>query len=74
MAYIAKNPGSRVGSSDPQIKALRALLSTKTEPNEIAEIQSFIDKRLAEIKPVRTAAKKQINVADLPAELQYLVK
>ena len=33
VAYVAKNPGSRAGSTDPQIKAMRALLSTKTEPS-----------------------------------------
>jgi len=49
--YEAKNPGSRAGNSDPAIRAMRTLMSTKTEPSEIAEIQSFIDKRLAEIKP-----------------------
>jgi hypothetical protein len=66
--YEAKNPGSRTGSSDPQIKALRALIKTQSDPSKIAEIQSFIDKRLAEIAP----ATKQVsvNVEDLPAELR----
>lgn len=49
--YAAKNPGSRSGSTDPQVKAMRILLSTKTDPTERAEIQAFIDRRLAEIKP-----------------------
>ncbi len=48
--YVAKNPGSRAGIQDPQIKALRALMSTKTDEDEIAEIQSYIDDRLAVIK------------------------
>ena len=51
VAYQPKNPGSRSGSTDAQVKAMRLLLSTKTDATERAEIQAFIDKRLAEIKP-----------------------
>lgn len=69
--YVAKNPGSRAGSTDPQVKAMRALLATKTDASERAEIQAFIDKRVAEIKPAKTVT---INVADLPAELQHLAE
>jgi hypothetical protein len=68
--YTAKNPGSRAGSTDPQVKAMRLLLATKTDVTEKAEIQAFIDKRVAEIKPAKTVT---INAADLPAELQHLV-
>ena len=53
--YLAKNPGSRTGSTDPQVKAMKILLGTKTDPSEIAEIQQYIDKRLAEIKPTTKA-------------------
>jgi len=67
--YSAKNPGSRAGSTDPQVKAMRALLSTKTDAGEIAEIQEFIDRRLAEIKPAKTVT---INVDDLPESLKHL--
>ena len=70
VAYVAKNPGSRVGSTDPQIKAMRLLLATKTDPTEREEIQAFIDKRIFEIKPVKSV---EINVSDLPAELQHLI-
>ena len=70
--YAAKNPGSRVGSSDASLKAMRALLSTKTDPSEKAEIQSFIDTRVAEIKASRRPA-KQIDVSALPEELQHMV-
>jgi hypothetical protein len=69
VAYVAKNPGSRTGSSDTQIKAMRALLATKTDVAERAEIQSFIDKRLAEIKPSKTV---EIDISALPVELQHL--
>jgi hypothetical protein len=68
--YMAKNPGSRKGSTDPQIKAMRALLATRSNESERAEIQAFIDSRLAEIKPAKVVS---INVNDLPAELQHLV-
>ena len=65
--YVAKNPGSRAGVADPQIKAMRLLLSTKTDTSERAEIQAFIDKRLAEIKPAKSV---EIDFSALPAELQ----
>jgi hypothetical protein len=71
VSYVPKNPGSRTGATDPSIKAMRALLATKSDPTERAEIQAFIDRRLAEVKPAKTVT---INVADLPAELQHLVK
>lgn len=67
--YSAKNPGSRAGSGDPQIKAMRALLATKSDPTEQSEIQSFIDKRLAEIKPAKTV---EIDVDSLPEALRHM--
>src|ERR1051325_1045852 len=67
--YTAKNPGSRAGSTDPQIKAMRLLLATKTDASERAEIQTFIDKRLAEIKPAKSV---EIDVSALPEELRHL--
>lgn len=67
MQYVAKNPGSRSGSTDPQIKAMRTLLSTLTDESEKAEVQKHIDARLAEIAPTK---KVTIDYASLPAELQ----
>jgi hypothetical protein len=49
--YVAKNPGSRAGSGDASIQAMKMLLATKTDAKERKEIQDFIDKRIAEIKP-----------------------
>jgi hypothetical protein len=69
--YVAKNPGSRAGSTDPQVKAMRLLLATKSDPSDRAEIQAFIDKRVGELKPAKTVT---INVSDLPAELQHLAE
>ena len=68
--YVAKNPGSRAGSTDASVKAMRALLATKSDPSERKEIQDFIDKRVAEIKPAKTVT---INVSDLPPELAHLI-
>jgi hypothetical protein len=65
--YVAKNPGSRAGSTDPQIKAMRLLLSTKSEPSERAEIQAFIDKRVAEIKPAKSTELTAEQIAVLEA-------
>jgi hypothetical protein len=67
--YMPKNPGSRTGSGDAQLKALKALLKIKTDPSEAAEIQRFIDKRESELQSER-AKSVTINVADLPAELR----
>lgn len=61
--YVAKNPGSRSGSTDPQIKAMRLLLSTKTDVSERAEIQSYIDKRVAEVKPA--SASKELTAEQI---------
>jgi hypothetical protein len=63
--YVAKNPGSRAGSGDPQIKALRLLLSTKSDPVARAEIQKAIDARAAQVKPTK---------AELTAEQIELLK
>ena len=68
--YVAKNPGSRAGSSDAQIVAMRMLLTT-VDPTKKAQIQAFIDKRLAEIKPAKSVT---IDVDALPEELKHLVK
>lgn len=68
--YVAKNPGSRAGSTDPQIKAMRVLLSTQEDPTKRAEIESFIARRLAEIKPAKTVT---IDVDALPEALRHMV-
>lgn len=65
VAYVAKNPGTRTGSGDESLKAMRTLLSATTDVDARAEIQVEIDKRIAELKP-----KKTINVDALPASLR----
>lgn len=65
--YVAKNPGSRAGSGDPQLKAMRTLLSTLTTDADKQEVQGYIDARIAEI----TVAKQEvIDFSALPADLQ----
>jgi hypothetical protein len=67
--YSPKNPGSRVGSSDPQIKALRALLQSKSDPSDREEIQGYINTRLAEIGTTKTK-KVTVDFDSLPEELR----
>ena len=66
--YIAKNPGSRAGSGDPSLKAMRTLMSTLTTDSDKAEVQSHIDARLSEIQ-VSKAKSVTIDYSVLPADL-----
>ena len=69
--YQAKNPGSRAGSSDPQIKELRKLLKINGLTDEhTTKIQAAITTRLAEIKPASVVT---IDIDKLPEELKHLV-
>lgn len=70
--YIAQNPGSRVGVSDPSLKAMRALLSTLTSESDKLEVQAAIDSRLSEINALK-AKKVSINIDALPASLRSKV-
>jgi hypothetical protein len=65
--YQAKNPGSRQGSGDPQIKAMRALLATGqvTDPSDIAEVEAAIAARQAELAP-----RVEVDYSALPAALR----
>lgn len=66
--YSAKAPGSRAGSGDPQMKAMKTLLSTVETEEERAEIQGFIDARAAELNAAKT--KVAVNFEHLPEELR----
>ena len=66
--YVAKNPGSRAGSGDPTLKAMRQLMSTLTTDADKAEVQSHIDARLAEIQASK-AKTVNIDYSVLPADL-----
>jgi hypothetical protein len=69
VTYVAKNPGSRAGTGDVQLKAMRALISTLTDPSDKAEVQKHIDARVAEIAATKATA-KVIDYSALPADLQ----
>ena len=66
--YEAKRPGSRSGSGDESVKAMRSLLAVTTDSKARAEIQAEIERRLADLKP-----KTVIDAAKLPESLRYLV-
>jgi hypothetical protein len=67
-AYATKNPGSRTGSGDEKLKALRALMSKIDDATTKATIQLEIDKRLEELKP-----KIEIDAALIPESLRHLL-
>jgi hypothetical protein len=69
--YKAKNPGSRAGSQDPEVKEMRKLLSVTTDPQSRAMIQEAIDKRVAELKAEKNQV--EINVDNLPSHLRHLI-
>lgn len=54
--YVAKNPGSRAGSTDATVKSMRTLLATREDltASDRAEIQAAISKRVSELKPAKT--------------------
>lgn len=68
VAYQAKNPGSRAGSGDPQLKSLKALLLTLEKPEDKEEVQGYIETRMAEIAATKQAA--TVDFSALPADLQ----
>ena len=69
VSYIAKNPGSRAGSGDPQLKAMRALLTTLTDESERAEVQGYIDAKVSEIQATKAKKSVTVDFSALPADL-----
>lgn len=69
--YKAKNPGSRAGSGDEQVKEMKKLLNQVTDPQQKATIQSAIDARMSEIKP---SVKTEIDFSKIPESLRHLAK
>lgn len=67
--YETKRPGSRAGSGDESIKAMRTLLALTQDPAVKAQIQTAIDARIEELKPKAT-----VNVEALPEALRHLVQ
>lgn len=71
MKYQPANPGSRLGNSDPSIKAMRALLNSGkiTTDEDRSEIEGLITSRLAEIGASK-AASVTVNYDALPESLR----
>ena len=73
----AKNPGTRVGSGDDQLKAMRVLrkqLVAAGDVDKVAEVDAAMETRAAELKAEKTVAKKAatipvVDTASIPAEL-----
>lgn len=66
--YAAKNPGSRAGSGDASLKAMRALMTTLTSESDKAEVQAHIDARVSEIAATKVK-KVAVDFSALPADL-----
>ena len=66
--YQAKNPGSRAGSTDPELKAMKALMSTLDNPADRAEVQKHIDAKIATLNAAKQA--KTVDFSSLPADLR----
>jgi len=67
--YTPKNPGSRTGTQDESIRAMKTLLSLTTDPEAKLAIEAEIAKRVEELKP-----KVTVDVTKLPESLRHLVK
>lgn len=65
--YVPKNPGSRQGTSDEQVKEMRKLLKVTTDASAKEAIEAAISARITEIKP---ASKIEVNMDVIPAELK----
>lgn len=69
--YEIKNPGSRSGSQDDQVKEMRKLLKITTDASAKEAIQKAIDERVATLKPDKQVS---INIDALPEHLRHFVK
>ena len=69
--YVAKNPGSRSGSGDEQVREMKKLLGQTTDPSKKQLVQSAIDARLAEIAAEKAPT---IDASKLPEHLRDLLK
>jgi hypothetical protein len=67
-----KNPGSRTGSQDSQVKTLKELRKTFiNDPAKLAEIDSALTKRQTELAAEKAAATvKAVDLTAIPEELK----
>jgi hypothetical protein len=67
--YAAKNPGSRQGSGDEQIREMKKLLSVTTDAEAKEVIKSAIATRQAELKPTTVT----VDITKIPEHLRALL-
>ena len=67
--YVPKNPGSRTGSGDEQLKNLKVLLTMVTDDAKVA-VQVEIDKRIEVLRP----KPQMLNIDAIPESLRHLIK
>jgi hypothetical protein len=65
--YQPKNPGTRAGNGDTQLKALRGVLTMAKTDEEKQEIQGYIDARIAELNKAKAPT---VDVSALPEALR----
>lgn len=65
--YVAKNPGSRAGSGDETLRAMKALLATVPDAETKALIKQEIAAREAQLAE---AKKPKLDVSKLPEHLR----
>lgn len=69
--YTAKNPGSRAGAGDEQLKALKALRATKTDDAEaLAVIDQAIEARKAELGKAKVVELTAEQIEALPESVR----
>lgn len=69
--HVAKNPGSRAGAGDSQLKALKALRTAKADDAEaLAAIDQAITERKAELAVNKVATLTEEQIAAIPADLR----
>lgn len=71
-AYKAKNPGSRAGSGDDQVREMKKLLSVTEDATARAAIQAAIDERVSKLKAEKSNI--EIDASKLPEHLRNLVQ
>ena len=67
-----KNPGSRQGAGDKQLKALKQLLSKVKGTEHEVEVQGHIDTRMSELEVIK-AKEVEIDGSQIPDELLHLL-
>lgn len=70
--YVAKNPGSRAGSTDQQLKTLRVLRRQATDAGKIGVLDAAIAKRIEEVRAARVKPVEvtQEQIDALPANIR----